>query len=344
MWEQGLQQTPGQQVISALNAEDAGTRIAAASAATFEEVARHYLALKEPCWGAHADATAKSVIHKHLIGNLGHRRVGELTAAEIQIVIDGMVRNEASHSLLKKVVAHLSAILELARDLDIIKRNPVRNPVVKFEYKSQKPKQERYLSLEECRALLSVLSGRYHLIVRMFIQLGLRPGELFALRRNDVDSEFIRIDEVFTKGQMRETKPGESAGNVYVPPGLRQELRAWMASSGGSDQDWLFPASPPQESDRLVPINQISFRRKVLKPAAEKAGLSNVDLLTLRRTCAAHFGQNASAKDTQRQMRLSSLLPVVNDSQQPLPESLRRVAIALEAEISMKGEPCPSLI
>jgi integrase len=322
-----------QQVISVLTPGDGGRCAPLDSAATFEEVARRYIAVKEPRWGAHADATGKSVIQKHLIGNLGHRRVEELTAEDIQMFIDGMVRNNSSHSLLKKAVAHLRAILELAHDLDIIKRNPMRNPAVKFEYKSRKPKSERYLSLEECRALLSTLSGRDHLIVRMFIQLGLRPEELFALRRNDVEGEFIRIDEVFTKGQIRETKPEESVGNVYVPPGLLLELRAWMVSTDGNDKDWLFSALRPSGFSRLFPIGINSFRNRVLKPAAEKAGLSNVDLLTLRRTCAAHFGRKANANDAQMQMRLSSPLTAPKPSQQPHSDSLKRAAVALEAEI-----------
>ena len=85
-----------------------------------------------------------------------------------------------------------------------------------------------------------MLVGRDHLIVRMFIQLGLRPEELFALRRNDVGKDFIRIDEAFTKGQIKETKTKESAANVYVPPDLMLELGTWMKSATGERDDWLF--------------------------------------------------------------------------------------------------------
>lgn len=262
------------------------------SAVPFEEVARQYLAIKEAGWGPHAHHTAKCIIQKHLIGNLGHRRVDELTAEEIRTFIDNIVRNNASHSLLKKIVLHFRAILELARDLDIIKRNPMRNPAVKFEYLSRKSKSDRYLNLEECRALLSGLEGRDHLIVRMFIQLGLLPEELFALRRNDVERDFIRIDEVFTKGQVRGIEG--SVGKVFVPPGLLLDLRAWMATTCGSDNDWLFPALRQRPSGPMLPMNLNSFRTLVLKRAAEKAGLANVDLLSLRRTCATHFGDSAS--------------------------------------------------
>jgi hypothetical protein len=65
-----------------------------------------------------------------------------------------------------------------------------------------------------------------NLIVRMFIQLGLRPEELFTLRRDDVGKELIRVDEASTKGQIKETKTEESAVNVYVPPDLMAELSA----------------------------------------------------------------------------------------------------------------------
>src|ERR1035441_7231791 len=107
----------------------------------------------------------------------------------------------------------------------------------------------------------------------MFIQLGLRPEELFALRRNDVGKEFIWIDEAFTKGQIKETKTEESAVNVYVPPDLMKELRTWMESTAGNDEDWLFPASRRRGSAGLSPNGQNNYRNRVLKPAAENAGI-----------------------------------------------------------------------
>ena len=212
----------------------------------------------------------------------------------------------------------------------------MRSRTVRIEYKSRKRKSERYLSLEECRALLSALSGRDHLIIRMFIQLGLRPEELFALRRNDVGEEFIRIDEAFTKGQIKETKTEDSAVNVYVPPDLMGELRTWMSSTDGKDEDWLFPASHRRGSPTLSPIGQNNYRNRVLKPAAAKAGIFGLDLLTLRRTCATHFGQKANTKDTQAQTRHADPLTTLKYYQQSILESVKTAAVALEAEILKK--------
>ncbi|HEX3747551.1 MAG TPA: hypothetical protein VHW09_26625 [Bryobacteraceae bacterium] len=66
---------------------------------------------------------------------------------------------------------------------------------------------------------------------------------------------------------------------------------------------------------------------------AERAGVADVDLLTLRRTCATHFGQKANTKDTQAQMRHSDPATTLKYYQQSIPESVKKAAVALEAEI-----------
>ena len=300
---------------------------------TFELVARDYMAVKAAAWGAHAADTATSVIRKHLIGHFGPRPVNELTAEEIQRFVDGMVRNNASHSLLHKVVAHLRAILDYAAESGLTQRNPMRSREARIQYESQKQKSERYLTLEECRALLAHLRGRDQLIVRMFIQLGLHPEELFALRRNDVDSESLRIDEVFTKGELKAIRRGEASARVYLPPNLRRELRTWKARTGREEDDWLFPASRRLTAATESPMNPRQFRNRILKPAAVQAGIPDLDLRTLRRTCAAHFGRRANAQDTLTQMRHNDSSGCQETHQTAIPKSLREAALSFESEI-----------
>jgi integrase len=116
------------------------------------------------------------------------------------------------------------------------------------------------------------------------------------------------------------------------------ELRGWIGSTSGKDEDWLFPASRRRESAGFSPINQNNYRNRILKPAAEKAGISGLDLLTLRRTCATHFGQIANTKDTQVQMRHADPLTTLTYYQQSIPESVKKAAVALEAEILKKAK------
>jgi integrase len=86
----------------------------------------------------------------------------------------------------------------------------------------------------EIRELLGALSGRDHLILHMFSVLGLRPGELFALRRNDREaSGELRIDESVSdslKGNERVVIPKTEASvaRVWLPRSIRVELDYWM--------------------------------------------------------------------------------------------------------------------
>jgi predicted dehydrogenase len=79
-------------------------------------------------------------------------------------------------------------------------RKPRGNPGYRLKAKSRKAVSGRYLSMEECQRLLSVVSGAGHLAFRIFIQLGLCSEELFALRRNDVVEDTLRIDEAIVEG------------------------------------------------------------------------------------------------------------------------------------------------
>jgi site-specific recombinase XerC len=107
------------------------------------------------------------------------------------------VKAGASQSLLKKLLLHIRCIFKHARKRKIM----VENPTEDLRAESKQRVCERYLSVHECRRLLSVLVGRDRLIVRMFIQLGLRPEEMFALRRDDVQGDQLRIDEALVEGQ-----------------------------------------------------------------------------------------------------------------------------------------------
>jgi integrase len=80
-------------------------------------------------------------------------------------------------------------------------------------------------------------------------------------------------------------------------------------------------------------MHQTSFLRYVLKPLARKAGIADVSLQVLRRTCATHFGAKANPKDTQAQLRHADPYTTLKYYQQSIPESVKAAAVAFEAEL-----------
>lgn len=73
----------------------------------------------------------------------------------------------------------------------------------------------RFLSLEEYDALIAQLEFRDRLIVRMFCAMGFRPGELFALRWDDIEEARVRVDESSSRWGIKE--PKTEGSDAYLP-------------------------------------------------------------------------------------------------------------------------------
>jgi integrase len=323
-----LTKNDAQRTLDLLIAEVTGRYIRPDTAANFEQTALEYIALSEPNWGPHTQRSSRNLIEKHLIEPLGSRRVTDLTATELQAFMNKYVNAGASKSQLQKMLLYLRAILELAVDKRIIDRNPAR----KLKAKSRKAPCERFHTLEECHRLLEAFVGRDHLIVRMLIQLGLRPEEMFGLRRDDVFGELLRVDEAIVEGQASPTKSHASNSFVYLAPDLERELQVWLDTRAGDSREWIFPSS------RGGPIDHHNYLVRTLKPAARRAGVDGLNFQSLRRTSGTLFGDKAKdPKATQAHLRHADPGITLRHYQKAMPESLKIAAIAFESDLNCMG-------
>ena len=340
-----LAKSDAQRVLDQLIAQDAGTYAPPNTAATVAMVAREYLALSEPNWGPRQVPVANSVVTKHIINApIGSGSIAAVSETELQAWLNEHVKAGASQSLLKKLLLHIRSIFKHARKCKIM----VENPTEDLRAKSKRRVCGRYLTLEECRRLLAALVGRDHLIVRMFIQLGLRPEEMFALRRNDIEGDQMRIDEALVEGLSAPTKTQASDDYVYLPPDLAVELKEWLECSEGGATDWLFQTA----HGRRGFLNANNYRNRILKPAAIRADVgvidtgkqdqngrpmlkTDVDFRALRRTCATLFGDRAKdPKSTQAQLRHADPSMTLKHYQKAIPASVKAAAIALENDLN----------
>ena len=225
----------------------------------------------------------------------------------------------------------------------IIAANPARNPGYRLKAKSRKRVSERYLSLDECRRLLEAVSGRDHLAFRILIQLGLRSEELFALRRDDVLGDVLRVDEALVDGKSARVKTDASDASVYVPPNLQAEIHDWLEWLDPDPRAWLLPAALGG------PWSAQNYLNRVLKPAAVRARVgifarqakegesvesTDVNFQVLRRTCATLFGAKAKdPRDTQAQLRHADPTVTLRHYQKSVPSSVRAAAVALEEDL-----------
>jgi integrase len=166
---------------------------------------------------------------------------------------------------------------------------------------------------------------------------------LFALRRNDVIEDMLRIDEAIVEGASATVKTEASEASVYIPPDLQIEIRGWLECLGPDPRAWMFP-SPKG----LLWASQ-NYLNRVLKPAAIRAGVgvytrrtrkgseveaTDVNFQVLRRTCATLFGAKAKdPRDTQAQLRHADPSVTLRHYQKSIPASVRAAAVALETEL-----------
>jgi integrase len=327
----------------------------------FAEIWQRYRTLKASSW---SNATRKAVVsvfetarpkegqqakprRPSVLELIGSRPVSGLTPDPIQQMLNNMAEAGYSYSAVKKARTYIAATLEYAVGERII---PV-NPAARVELpgaKLRKPTKRSY-TLDEMRRLLSAarsVSLREHLIVRIFYLGGLRPGELFALRVDDVEPKLLRIDEALKeteKGADRvgETKTSSSNAYVSISDDLYKEITVWLSIRKMGDpyhrsrtlapNDLLFP------TEAGTPYRIGNYLKRILKPIAANAGIPDMTYRALRRTFATEFQRHGSPKDAQAQLRHSKL-EMTGWYMREIPESVRTAVAEMDTEICQATE------
>ena len=224
----------------------------------------------------------------------------------------------------------VKAMLEFAVDERLIPSNPARGKKLTIPKKGVRRPSGRFLTMEECHALMRTAEGRERLILRIFLVSGLRSQELFLLRANDLESGQIRVDEAFKRAEHGEDRIGEpktegSADVVAIPADLESELRAWIQSHGQSGADLLFPSAVGG------PIDPSNYLDRTLRPLGIEAGVPDINFAMLRRTCATYF--RANLKGAQRQLRHKTPHVTAKHYQQSITVEHRSAVAKLDQEL-----------
>jgi integrase len=166
-------------------------------------------------------------------------RIIDLDKLELQKHLNALAES-FSRSLVKKVLAQYRAILEEAVQRELIEKNPARKLAVP---PTRKP-CGRFLSMEEFDVLVAQLEFRDRLITRMFCTMGFRPGELFALRWDDIETGRIRVDESTSRWGLKEPKTAGSDAYLRMPTGVQVEMDLWRGTQRTiSPSSLVFPTN-----------------------------------------------------------------------------------------------------
>jgi integrase len=280
-----------------------------------------FLPQKEEQWKVTSRPKTKHFIEHYLLKRFGDTLLGELDKFTLQSYLNELAP-KFSTSVLTKTRIYMKSILQEAVELEFV----IKNPAAKLASpRSGKRVASVHLTPEEIPLVLFHLSQRDRLIVRMFLVLGLRPGEMFALRWNDKKQNALRIDSSVTDGIEVETKTEGSDAFVWLPISIDTELEWWReASKDPNPEAFIFPSS------NGTPMNTKNFLVRVLRKAGEKSGVKRVTHQMLRRTCSTYMAQLTSVKDVQAHLRHTTAKTTLDHYIKSIPASVRTAVESLD--------------
>ena len=187
-----------------------------------------YQPMKSGKWKRSTASKMTSLLKVHVLPAFGQMSLDQIDRFQLQTHLNKLADKDLSYSIVQKVHTHVKAILEEAVEQEFLTKNPAR----KLEIPKTKAKCERFLTVPELELLsVHLPTRRDRLIVRLCVLCALRPGELFALRLNDLTEGSLRIDESIWQGHCDTPKTDSSAASVVITESLQQELSWWSQST-----------------------------------------------------------------------------------------------------------------
>jgi integrase len=299
---------------------------------------QRYRPMKEPTW--------KESSRKEIIANIERyviRRIGDIALRDLDKFTLQKHANELAQSYSKSVVDKYliwtKALLEEAIEQDLIGKNPAR----KLEPPKVRKVSKRVLTPQEISLIFGFMEPTVRLMLRLSLVLALRPGELLALRWNDVSDSSLRIDEATRYGKLYDPKSEASAASVWLPASVKHDLDWWHSACSDPSNDALIFRSPRGKVCRLD-----NFRKRVLKPALDAAKraaidagvvmngvkLEEVTFQACRRSCATYLQKSGNVKDIQAHLRHAQASTTLGVYVQEIPASVRNAVESLDQMLS----------
>jgi integrase len=233
----------------------------------------------------------------------GAQRLVDIKPIPVETWLNDMQVAPGTRSKTKGV---LSILFQHGLRYGLAEKNPIR-----LVRQSALPLQEEItLDPVEITVLLSELRDPFYSLILLVSVTGLRRGELFGLKWEDVDFKAAEIRVVRSVVDQVEGPPKTLASRRPLPMSvaLASSLLSWRKeTSYASSKDWIF-ASPSALGQKPYWPDAV-LKRHVL-PAANRAGITKkIGWHSFRRTLATLLqSQGASVKTTQDLLRHPSPL------------------------------------
>jgi integrase len=191
----------------------------------------------------------------------GRKYLDEITAELIRAFKEARLEQQRSPATINRDLSCLRQILGIAVKEELIQKSPFFGGRVEFLHEKGR---ERTLSFDEERKYLKVATPLLRDVGIIMVELGLRPGEIFQLRHEDV-----RIELPAPYVHVREGKSDRAVRDVPITSRALPVLNRRVSRAKG---EYLFPRRIGNGYDwsrpmtELEPAHQRALRKSGIEP------------------------------------------------------------------------------
>ena len=130
----------------------------------------------------------QQMVHYYILPTLGGRRLSDLKSQHVLSLVNSLKECGLSTNTIRRARSILHNMLETAVEEDLLSKNPVvRTSFIKKSVDEISRVQKSYSTQEVSRALEILRGSQYEGPFRLMVSLGMRIGEVIALRWEQVD-------------------------------------------------------------------------------------------------------------------------------------------------------------
>lgn len=243
----------------------------------------------------------ESILNHHVLPRLGNKKIAAIKTGDLQAFANDLSERLAPATV-RRVFEVVSNVLRVAVERRYIVVNPL--DAVRLPRLGSRTINVNPLDHSEIKALVREVPEHYRLPVLLDAYLGMRAGELWALRRRDIN---LLTGELSVKEALKEVTAAQAESvpaeqklsdsliigptksyaerKITIPAFLVKELEAHLSRSlPGGDGPEAFIFTTPSGT----PVRHNVFYKRVFTPAKKRALPGRtLRFHDLRHTCAA---------------------------------------------------------
>jgi integrase len=251
-----------------LDRVNAATKLPPKSGVTLEHFVKEWRSSVAVNLKGSTARAAESHLRAHILPKLGSLPLTEINTKAVQGFVAYLASGGRSRKTVENILLTLSSILRTARAWDYACGNFSLADITMP--REGVKKEQRCFTDEEVGRILSAASEPFGTILAVTAVLGLRIGEVLALRVSDVDfsRKIVRVRQSVDAAtrNVEGVKSRASSADVPMPSQLEARLRAHLAKHEGKT-DLLFVNS------RGRPFSANKLREKQLHPLLKRLGI-----------------------------------------------------------------------